>query len=133
MLKRIIMSLSAALLLLAGLLYANLSPVQASPSNYSYAQRIPGASGTIQIKCHNAAGWNTLGVGQHSRTYCGSNGWVDYIRNPTTGALYARPIGGGAEISYGRNYSGPLRGGYYDVYLSNFCGGCGGGRVLYGN
>jgi hypothetical protein len=125
-------------LLLAAILVALLSPLapaQASPSAYTYVQRIPGASGSIQIKCHNSAGWTSLPVGAHSRTYCGSNGWVDSIRNPTSGALYAKNINTGNVTVYGRNYQGPIGGGYYNVYLSDFCGGCGsggggGGKVL---
>jgi len=107
------------------------SPVEASPSAYTYVQHVPPVvSGQhIQIKCHNAVGWTTLPVGDHSRIYCGYNGWVDSIRSIDGPAgLYARNISTGNVTNYGRYYQGPIGGGYYEVYLSTFCGGCGGGK-----
>lgn len=127
-----IAALICALMLAAlGLVTVSPAPVEASPTAYTYVQHVnKGVTGKrILVRCHTFDNWVVLPRGVSSKVVCGQNGWVEAIWNPDGGWLMARSITTGNSVQYGAYYKGIIAVGYYDVWLSSFCGGCGGGRV----
>ena len=125
--SRIVAALAAVLLSTMGLFAVSASPAHASVGAYTWVQRISGAGGTMQVRCHVPAGaWRTLLSGENSNQKCGASGWVEAIL-VVNKSLFCINLNTGNETNYGWNYRGSIGGGSYYCYTSDFNGGGGGG------
>lgn len=120
-LKKIIALLATMVVTLGLILTPSLQPAQASPGSFAYVQYVDrGWSGRIiKIKCHTNGVWYSLRTGQHSRQFCGQNGWVDAIEADACSYLKVENITTGQIIQYGNGYHGyGPPGGYWNMWVN---------------
>lgn len=131
--RRIAVLLASCALVLAGLGLTGSSTTpaaQASAGAYTWVKHTnaSGLNKRIMVKCHLTQDWRTLYIGDASGQVCGQNGWVDSIWAIDGYAPVALNRNTGNYTYYQIGYKGPIGGGEYYIWLSAFCGGCGGGK-----